>query len=278
MPPAEEPRLAASARERLVRRSLAYLLCAFPLVVIVYQGWPVPLGPHRPLVYGAAAALVLLALARALLRREGRSLADLGLTVSRRAFGQLGTGLVAGLLIFAAATLALSLGLPLEWRQKTVLLPGAVFGALLFHLVTNACEELAWRGYAFDGLQRSLEPGPAQVIVATVSALFHMLSGWSWQAALFSTTAGSLLFGLVVMRWRSVPAAVGVHAGWNWARDLTMATGPAAVLAVHGPEAWSERQWQVAQVVYVVVTLTACAALLGSLKRQSRRGRPPRTP
>ncbi|WP_457353370.1 CPBP family intramembrane glutamic endopeptidase [Roseateles sp. P5_D6] len=269
MPHVADTALTTQARRWLALRSMAFLLCAFPLVVVVYQGLPFPVGPHRPMLYGLATALLLAALARALMRREGRSLADLGLTVSARAFSHLGLGLVAGLLLFAAATLVMALWLPVEWRMKAALLPASIGGALLFHLLTNACEELAWRGYALDGLLRSLGHWPAQIIVALVAAVFHVLSGWSWQVALVSTTAGSLLFGLVFIRWRSVPAAIGVHAGWNWARDLVMSPdGAAAVLDVRGPQAWSLGQWEVAQAVYVGVTLLACVALLRSLNRR----------
>jgi membrane protease YdiL (CAAX protease family) len=52
-------------------------------------------------------------------------------------------------------------------------------------------------------------------LIAVLSAMFHVFSGWSWEVALISTTAGSLLFGLVFVRWQSVPAAIGVHAAWT---------------------------------------------------------------
>ncbi|HEY9105687.1 MAG TPA: CPBP family intramembrane glutamic endopeptidase [Roseateles sp.] len=191
-----------SSRRRLAVRSAAYLLVALPLVLIVYQGLPIPLGPHQPLVYGTVVALLLLAMSRALMRGEGRALSGLGFAPPASALRHLATGLLAGALLFGAATLLLVAVLPIEWRLKATLLPSAISGALLFHLVTNTCEELAWRGYAFDGLLRSLGHWPAQLIVALVAAVFHVLSGWTWQVALVSTTAGSLLFGLVFIRWR----------------------------------------------------------------------------
>lgn len=268
MLPAAAP-LPSLDRRQLALLSAGYLLLALPLVLVVYQGLPVPLGPHLPLAYGGVVVLVLMALARGLLRREGRSLADLGLTVSRSAFGHLALGLAGGCLLFGAGTLLLVLCLPIEWRLNAPLLPAAMAGALLLHLVTNACEELGWRGYALYGLLRSVGHWPAQLTVALVAAGFHVLCGWSWQVALVSTTAGSLLFGLVFVRWRSVPAAVGVHAAWNWTRDMVMSPGSAAALLdVRGAQGWSPGQWQVAQSVYVGVTLAACGALLLSLRRR----------
>jgi membrane protease YdiL (CAAX protease family) len=171
----------------------------------------------------------------------------------------------------------LRLLLPLEWQFNPAFVPTAMVGALVFHLVSNTCEELAWRGYAFDGLLRCFGHWPAQALIALVGALFHVMCGWSWQVALVSTTAGSLLFGLVFVRWRSVPAAIGVHSAWNWTRDLVMSPGTAAaVLEVQGPQRWGVAQWQIAQGVYVGVTLAACAALLLKLCARRAAYREPR--
>lgn len=221
---------------------------------------------------GLVVALVLLLLTRLLMRSEGRSPSELGLSFSTSAAMRLVLGLAGGGLLFGLATLLLGLWLPIEWQSKPTLLPGAILGALLFHLVTNACEELAWRGYAFDGFLRVLGHWPAQIIVAVTSAYFHVLSGWQWQVALISTTAGSLLFALVFIRWRSVPAAIGVHAAWNWTRDLVFSPGAAtAILTVKGPEDWSRSHWGIAQATYVGVTLLACGGLLLSLRVGSLR-------
>ncbi|MBW8847980.1 MAG: CPBP family intramembrane metalloprotease [Burkholderiales bacterium] len=275
MLPAADPALSTPGRRRLALRSAGYLLLALPLVLAVYQRLPVPMVPRSSLVMGLVVMLLLLALAYGLLRREGRSIADLGLTPLRRAFVHLGMGLLAGGMLFGAATLLSALALRVEWRPMAAPQAAAIGGALLFHLVTNACEELAWRGYAFDGLLRGLGHWPAQAVVALVAAVFHVLCGWSWQVALVSTTAGSLLFGLVFIRWRSVPAAIGVHAAWNWTRDLVMSPGSAAALfEVRGLEGWGPGQWQTAQAIYVGVTLAACGGLLLALHRRER-GEPP---
>jgi membrane protease YdiL (CAAX protease family) len=255
---------------RLALRSAGYLVFAFPLVLIAYQGLPIPLGATFPMWRGLIVALILLLLTRHLMRSEGRSPSDLGLSFSTSAATHLVLGLAGGGVLFGLATLLLGLWLPIEWQLKPTLLPAAIFGALLFHLVTNACEELAWRGYAFDGLMRVLGHWPAQIIVALAAAFFHVLSGWEWQVALISTTAGSLLFALVFIRWRSIPAAIGVHAAWNWTGDLVLSPGAAtSILTVTGPEDWSRSQWGVAQAIYVGVTLLACGGLLRSLRASS---------
>ena len=261
-------------RLRFALWSAAFLLLAFPLILIAYQGLPIPVGPNSGIPRAVLVALVLLLLTRVLLHREGRSPSELGLSVSARAAKHVVLGLGAGALLFAAAALLMRIVLPFEWELNPTILPHAITGALLFHLVTNACEELAWRGYAFDGLLRTLGHWPAQLIVALVAAYFHVLSGWSWQVALISTTAGSLLFALVFVRWNSVPAAIGVHAAWNWTRDLILTpAAPTAVWMPKGMEHWTLAQWNVAQAILVGVTLLACSVLLWSLRRRTQASR-----
>jgi membrane protease YdiL (CAAX protease family) len=204
----------------------------------------------------------LLATSAALLRLEGRDLGTLGLRLAPRLALHVLCGLIAGLLLLAIGALALRGVLPFVWRLNPHVLPAAILNSLLFALITNTCEELAWRGYAFDGLVRHFGPWPAQAIVALTAAGFHVLSGWPWAVALTSTTAGSVLFGLTFLRFRSLPAAVGVHVGWNWGRGLLLSEdSPASVWEPLGMKAWSPSELSVAQAVLILVTIVACVGL-----------------
>lgn len=258
----------AFTRTQLMLRTAAFLLLAFPLVLVAYQGLPIPTGTNSILLRATFIAVVLLLLTQVLLRSERLSLSVFGLSFSAKPAKHILLGLVAGTLLLGLAAWLMRLVLPFEWELNSQILPHAIAGALLFHLMTNACEELAWRGYAFYGLLRALGHWPAQIIVALIAACFHVLSGWSWQVALISTTAGSLLFALVFLRWRSIPAAIGVHAAWNWTRDLILTpSGSAAIWVPVGTENWMPIQWNIAQAILVGVTLLACAGLLWSLRK-----------
>lgn len=258
----------ALTRTQLILRSAVYLLVAFPLVLFAYQGLLIPAGPKSVILRTAFVAVVLLLLTQVLLRSERLSLSVFGLSFSARAAKHILFGLGAGALLMGVAALLMRFVLPFEWELNPVVLPHAVFGALLFHLMTNTCEELTWRGYAFYGFLRTLGHWPAQIIVALVAACFHVLSGWGWQVALISTTVGSVLFALVFLRWRSIPAAIGVHAAWNWTRDLILTpSGSAALWVPVGTENWTSIQWNLAQAILVGVTLFACAGLLWSLRK-----------
>lgn len=253
-------------KQQLLLQAVIFLTIAFPLVIIAYQGVPFLM---TPAIFRAFfVALILLFFTWLLLRREARSLSEYGLSISARALKHLVVGLGAGAGLFLIAALILRFVLPFEWTLNSFVTPQVVVMALLFHLLTNFCEELAWRAHAFVCLLRALGHWQAQFIVALVAAIFHVLSGWSWQVALISTTAGSLLFALTFLRWRSVPAAVGVHAAWNWTRDLILSPGaPTAILEASGTGQWSAVEWQLAQVIFVVVILVACLFLYWSYNR-----------
>jgi membrane protease YdiL (CAAX protease family) len=250
------------SRSRRVVRAGSFLLLAFPLVVVAYQGFPVGSFQLSPIIRATVVAVILAYCTHALLRREGRSISDYQVSVSGRMATGLFAGFAAGVVLFGLGAVGLRATLPFKWVLSPTVSLAAIFVAAGYHLATGACEELAWRGFAFDSLIRAIGFWPSQLVVAIVAACFHVVCGWTWSVALISTTAGSVLFGLVFYRWRSLPAAVGVHLAWNWTRDLLFGPATAAsVLTARGTETWTGTQWSIAQGILVAVTLVACLLL-----------------
>jgi membrane protease YdiL (CAAX protease family) len=246
---------------RIIRASL-YLLLAFPLVVIAYQGFPVPFIAMDPIVRAAVIAVILSYATNLLLHRTGESIKDYRVSFSPISGRDLLIGFIGGFALFVIGAVALRVALPFEWVLNPSVAILGLCHAAVYHFATNSCEELAWRGFSLDSLARSIGHWRAQAVVAIVSACFHVVSGWSWELALTSTTAGSLLFELVFYRWRSLPAAVGVHCAWNWTRDLIFSPGAeASVLVPRGTEKWTAAQWNIAQGILIAVTLGACLLL-----------------
>ncbi|MGM9488167.1 CPBP family intramembrane glutamic endopeptidase [Ideonella sp. YS5] len=225
-PPPASPQL--TGRAAATRRGALFTLICAPT-------WLVPnaIGAWHP----AALAAALFALTYAFLRSEQRSLVALGLDASWRRLGELAAGLTGGAALVAVMALILGLVLPFPWAWNPRFSAGMALWSLLWLLCGNAVEELVFRGYGFERLIKGLGLGPAQLATALLFAVFHVVNGWPWQLALLGTTVGSLLFGLVFVRWRSVPAAVGVHAAANWVRDLLLSDPPTlnALLAPLSP-------------------------------------------
>jgi CBS-domain-containing membrane protein len=133
----------------------------------------------------------------------------------------------------------------------------------------NSVEELIFRGYSFERLIAGIGHWQTQLVTAVLFAVFHIANGWPWHVALLGTTTGSLLYGLVFVRWHSVPAAVGVHVAGNWMRDLTLLDPPepATLFAPLAPRPWTAGEQLATALVWTSLILVACAVLWRSVHR-----------
>ena len=206
---------------------------------------------------------------------DRRSPEALGLDPKPRRLAELGLGLLGGALLIGIMALALAAILPYPWQRNEGFRAGIAAWSLLYLLLTNGVEELAFRGYGFERLISAIGHWPAQIVTALVSAVFHVLHGWTWEIALVSTTLGSILFGLVFVRWRSIPAALGVHAAMNWVRDLLLTDPPNAktFFAPFSVRRWMPLEEFMAKVVVNGVVLLACVVMAVVVYRNRKRRR-----
>jgi membrane protease YdiL (CAAX protease family) len=196
----------------------------------------------------------------------------LGLDPRPRRLAELALGFLGGAVLIGVIAAVMYFVLPFPWHRNESFRAGAALMSLLFLLVASAVEELIFRGYALERMMAAIGLWPAQILTALIFALYHMLHGWSWDVAIIGTTLGSLLFGLVFARWRSVPVAVGVHAAGNWTRDLLLADPP-TVRTFVGPlasRAWTPLDQFNARVVWNGVAFLACVVMAIAVYRHRR--------
>ncbi|UOG77631.1 CPBP family intramembrane metalloprotease (plasmid) [Hymenobacter tibetensis] len=249
---------------------------ALPAVVFMVVCSPIWLAPQLlPVPHPAVLVVALLLLTFLFLRRENRSLAVLGLNASWLRMGQLLAGLIGGALLMLVVALCINVSLPLPWAYNPLFSPTAAVLSLVALLWGNAVEELVFRGYSFERLIASIGHWKAQLVTALLFALFHLVQGWPWQVALVGTTVGSLLFGLVVARWRSVPAAIGVHAALNWTTGLLLQDPPNAktLFAPLSPRPWTTTEVMMAGAISSGVLLSACVVLWRQYLRSTEAAR-----
>jgi membrane protease YdiL (CAAX protease family) len=237
-----------------VRKALLFLVVCSPL-------WLAPVA--LPVLHPGVWLAVVLGITLLFLRREGRSPAVLGLDPSWRRAGELAAGLGGGTLLMVVTALCAWAILPFPWILNPHFEPATAALSLLWLLSGNAVEELIFRGYSFERLLAGVGIWRAQLVTALLFAAFHVVHGWPWQAALIGTTAGSLLFGFVFIRWRSVPAAVGVHAAGNFVRDLLLTDPqtPTTLFAPVAPRPWTPGEQLSTGMIFTGILLLACAAL-----------------
>ncbi|HVV73973.1 MAG TPA: CPBP family intramembrane glutamic endopeptidase [Verrucomicrobiae bacterium] len=207
------------------------------------------------------------------LRWDGRSVAVLGLDLSWRRGCEFIAGLGGGALLISIVALGAGLVLPFPWVRNPAFEPAALASAFLYFIISNGTEELVFRGYGFERLIAGIGHWPTQLVTAFLFALFHILSGWPWQTALLGTTVGSLLFGLVFVRWRSIPAALGVHVAGNAMRGLLFDDPPTArtFFAPLAPRPWTRAEQLLAALIHAGVTLLFCLVLMRWIQKKRRK-------
>jgi membrane protease YdiL (CAAX protease family) len=260
--PYESP--AKSDRSTALRRGVLFIVATSPI-------WLVP--RRFPVFHPVAMLGVVLGATLLFLWWDKRSPSELGLELSWRPVANLLGGLVGGTLLIAVIALLLHAILPFEWTFNATFLWKLAATGLLFQLISACVEELLFRGYGFERLIKAIGLWPAQLIVALMFATYHVLNRYEWQIAFTSTVIGSLMFGLVFARTRSVFAATGFHAASNWARDVVLADPP-TMRTWFGPVAgrnWTPDERQTTLIIFNGVALVACALLYWSIRRHNRR-------
>lgn len=246
-------------RATSVRRALLFLAVCAPLYLA-----PGLFSVGHPAVLAA----IMLGVTALFLRWDRRPLAVLGLDPSARRAGELAAGFAGGALVIVLVALGARVLLPFPWVRNPSFTYTAAGFSVVWLLFGNAVEELIFRGYSFERLIAGVGHWKAQLVTALLFALFHVMQGWSWQVALTGTTIGSVFFGLVFVRWRSVPAAIGAHAAANFMRDLLL-TDPPTVKTLFAP--LSPRPWTFAEQLAAMLLLDGIFVLVSvALWRSSR--------
>ena len=257
---------AASDRSAALRHGLLFIVVTSPTWLVTKR---------FPVLQAVPLLGIMLGVTLLFLWWDKRSPAVLGLDPKPRRLGELALGWLGGMVLVGIIAVAMYFALPFPWARNGTFRPDQAAWSVLFLLMANGVEELVFRGYSFERMIAAIGHWPAQIVTALIFAVYHVLHGWDWTSALIGTTIGSILFGLVFVRWSSLPAALGVHAAGNWTRDLLL-NDPPTVLTYFAP--FSVRSWMplerfTARVVWNAVMFLACVVMAVVVWRHRKRER-----
>jgi len=195
--------------------SIFIVACALALTVAGPLSRQVP--QFSPgLVIGTISTLFSAALTLLFVRWDGISLADIGALPESGSAHRLAVGFAIGLLLVALhSSLQAALG-HVHWVRAPDVGLAAVSVSLLTYLALACREELAFHGYPLRRTAPRFGLWTAQLLVAAVFAVEHVLGGWTWLDAIAGAGIGSILFGMGSLATRGLAVPIGLHAAWNF--------------------------------------------------------------
>ena len=153
-------------------------------------------------------------------RWERLKLQQAGVIPGKRSIVHFATGFITGLflVVLQVSLLLLTGHITLLRTSETTI--GPIFLSFIIYLLLASREELAFRGYPLQSLNRTIGLWGAQIIVALIFVAEHMAGGMSWWQALLGTGTGSILFGMAAITTKGLAAPIGLHAAWNFGQWL----------------------------------------------------------
>lgn len=218
--------------------------------------------PWNRLGWGVVSSAALILLTLAMVRREGRTLGDVGVGIGARSVPRFLVGFVIGLATYAldVAIIAVFVGglrlvpvTSIDWSGVVLTL-----GTLL---ALSCMEELGFRGYPLRTLVPSLGPWAAQALVAVAFALSHILYGWSWASVVMGVLPSAVLFGAAALASGGLAMPIGLHMALNVAQWAIGEKDSAGFFTQTVDQSSRARIEQVAPLTGMAVTLAMAAVL-----------------
>lgn len=170
-----------------------------------------------------AMIVVLATLVVQLFRKEnmGQITGRLDLVWLKKSF----TGLMIGAALMLLPAAILGSGGWVSWTVADFKWDSILEITLLFAAVAVA-EELLFRGFIFQRLIKSIGQWPTQLLIGAYFLLIHLnnpgMTGTVKAFASVNIFLASVMFGLAVIRFKSLAVAIGIHFMANWVQGILL--------------------------------------------------------
>lgn len=246
-----------------------YLLIAITQILLGF------LHIQAPIVFNTVLCILLLLFTFFVLRLENRSFQFTGLVVkSAPGIQFLTVGFAIGTIMLLATTFTVKKLTGFTWVKNDVFDIRMASLTFITTLISVFVQEVAFRGYPFRILLEKWGVWTAQLIIAILFGFMHLHENMSLTEALLTmltTGAGSLLFGMTVIKTGHLHMAIGIHFGWNFFQAMLprhpSQNGGGIVLISDGQIETNPIIWVVP---YLVIVAAVYFILLYSLMRPHR--------
>lgn len=156
----------------------------------------------------------------AFLKIENKTFKDLGLNWERTSLVKFVIGLLLGIVIASVMILS-QVGysnLEFSLNDNTSVIP-FLFWSLAF-VPLAFMEEVAFRSYPLISLNKAFGLRTAQILLAILFAVYHMLMMWSPKASFLGPGIWALSYALTAVMTGGIAAPTGLHFGLNFVQSL----------------------------------------------------------
>lgn len=193
------------------------------LVGSMLGSFPAVRAIHTPVLLSVGLSVMLLGLSQLLLRREGASLAVLGLMPTGVRFRDFRTGFAVSSMLFLGVAEAQTAAVGAEWELQGLSGIRVALLGLLSSGVLVLAEELLFRGLALRYLRELYGNRTAILLSALLFGAYHLLQSGDWAMGavyrFLMPTVGGLLFGWAALRSQGLALPLGLHLGGNWVQS-----------------------------------------------------------
>jgi hypothetical protein len=207
-----------------VWRLVLYALLFVALTLVATQGVEAAgLASDDPLSFASVTGPLLASLVAGWVMMrwvERRPFGAMGFPLGRAAPGETGMGMLVGMGFLGATVLLVAATGGARWIPDGGTLPdylGFALRTLALFALAAALEEVLFRGYPFQVLERGIGAWPAAVLLSLLFATAHAQNPNVRPLGLVNIFLAGLMLAAAYLRTRSLWFATAVHLAWNWA-------------------------------------------------------------
>lgn len=206
-----------SAIFRSIAFWLFFLILLFVIGVFVVKLFP---ASCERFVYGIAGTIAALVATGGVLKIEKKKFSEIGLVWQNKTLLNFLKGIAIGGFIFAILLSALLLFTALEIQKNSSEISLLNATAYLAIIPLALMEELVFRAYPFQKLNKVFGLRITQIIVAVAFALYHIVIGWGILIAILGPGIWAFVFGLSAQWSGGIAMPAGIHVALNILQPL----------------------------------------------------------
>lgn len=230
-----------------------------------YLSWGHSTVSSIPAVLGAIVGTVLSTLL--FVRWRGTALKETGMLPGQKTLSRLSTGILVGILLGSMQTIPVLLTGHLRIMVNDHISAGAITATIFLYVLLACREELVFRGYILRSLNSTGRAALAVVVTTGLFFIEHSMGGMSWQASIWGSGTGSVLFCIAALKTRGLAFPIGVHAAWNvtqWTLGFKNSQSPFLAVIDKGSETSLEL---IGMISFLAVMWLAIIILLSPFKK-----------